>query len=84
MSSRERTAGVLRAILVAIPPASGAVVMDTGIVSIGLTLDHHETLSRVRLVIGVRTWLTARRARRRPCAARPASASAGRLAPPPR
>jgi tellurite resistance protein TehA-like permease len=40
----------------ATPPASGAVVMGTGIVSIGLTLDGRETLSRVILVIDAVVW----------------------------
>jgi tellurite resistance protein TehA-like permease len=38
-------------LLPAIPPASGAVVMGTGIVSVALSLDHFETLSRILLVI---------------------------------
>jgi len=44
-------------ILIAVPPASGAVVMGTGIVSIGLSLDHRETLSRILLVIAAAVWI---------------------------
>ena len=44
-------------ILSAIPPASGAVVMGTGIVSIGLSLDRRETLSRILLAVGAATWI---------------------------
>jgi len=40
----------------AVPPASGAVVMGTGIVSIGLSLDGEETLSRVLLAIAALVW----------------------------
>jgi tellurite resistance protein TehA-like permease len=43
--------------LAAIPPASGAVVMGTGIVSIALSLDGRETLSRVLLGIAACAWL---------------------------
>lgn len=50
--------GALDLILDAVPPASGAVVMGTGIVSIGLSLDGQETLSRVLLALDVATWLT--------------------------
>ena len=39
-----------------IPPASGAVVMGTGIVSVALLLDGHESLSRVVLAIAVVVW----------------------------
>lgn len=58
MTRRGRTAAVVEPILAAIPPASGAVVMGTGIVSIGLALDHHQTLSRILLVIDALAWLT--------------------------
>ena len=44
-------------ILSAIPPASGAVVMGTGIVSIALSLDHRETLSRILLGIAAAAWI---------------------------
>lgn len=46
-----------RRITDAIPPTAGAAVMGTAIVSIGLSLDHRETLSRVLLVIDVTAWL---------------------------
>jgi Voltage-dependent anion channel len=48
-------AGIGR-ILDAIPPASGAVMMSTGIVSIDLSLDGRETLSRILLVIAGLAW----------------------------
>jgi tellurite resistance protein TehA-like permease len=44
-------------ILGAVPPASGAAVMGTGIVSIGLALDGRETLSRILLVICAAAWV---------------------------
>jgi tellurite resistance protein TehA-like permease len=49
--------GALEPTLAAIPPASGAVVMGTGVVSIGLSLDGRETLSRVLLVIAAIVWI---------------------------
>ena len=52
-----RATGALERILAAIPPASGAVVMGTGIVSIGLALDGRETLSRVLLVADALAWV---------------------------
>ncbi|MET8075050.1 tellurite resistance/C4-dicarboxylate transporter family protein [Streptomyces sp. NPDC005303] len=39
------------------PPAAGAAVMATGIVSLGLGLTGHETLSRIALVLGCAAWL---------------------------
>jgi hypothetical protein len=57
MSRGPSPAGTVERILTAIPPASGAVVMGTGIVSVGLSLDHHETLSRVLLVIAAVVWI---------------------------
>src|SRR5437764_1937458 len=45
-------------VLAAIPPASGAVVMGTGIVSIGLGLDHRKSLSVIVFVIAVAAWVT--------------------------
>ncbi|MFF7642267.1 tellurite resistance/C4-dicarboxylate transporter family protein [Streptomyces canus] len=39
------------------PPAAGAAVMATGILSVGLHLAGHETLSRIALVIGCVAWL---------------------------
>jgi tellurite resistance protein TehA-like permease len=50
-------AGVIDRTLDAIPPASGAVVMGTGIVSIALSLDGHETISRIVLVFAAAFWL---------------------------
>jgi len=50
-------AGVVKRTLDAIPPASGAVVMGTGIVSIALSLDRHETISRVLLVLDAVIWV---------------------------
>jgi hypothetical protein len=44
-------------VLNAIPPASGAVVMGTGIVSIGLLLDGRRTFSDVLLVLDAIAWL---------------------------
>lgn len=40
-----------------VPPASGAVVMGTGIVSIALALDGRETLSRILLVATAAVWV---------------------------
>jgi hypothetical protein len=57
MSHGSAPAGALERILSAIPPASGAVVMGTGIVSIGLSLDHEETLSRILLAIAALAWI---------------------------
>jgi tellurite resistance protein TehA-like permease len=53
---RDPPADIRTRILDAIPPASGAVVMGTGIVSIGLALDEHETLSRRLLVLAALIW----------------------------
>ncbi|MGQ4386420.1 tellurite resistance/C4-dicarboxylate transporter family protein [Streptomyces sp. SAS_270] len=39
------------------PPAAGAAVMATGIVSVGLSLTGYETLSRIALVLAVIAWL---------------------------
>jgi tellurite resistance protein TehA-like permease len=50
-------ADIERRLLDAIPPASGAVVMGTGIVSIALLLDHHDTLSDILLVIDAIVWI---------------------------
>jgi tellurite resistance protein TehA-like permease len=52
----ERPLGALERILAATPPASGAVVMGTGIVSIGLSLDGRETLSRLLLAVAAAAW----------------------------
>ncbi|HKE77850.1 MAG TPA: tellurite resistance/C4-dicarboxylate transporter family protein [Solirubrobacteraceae bacterium] len=48
---------MMRRALAAVPPASGAVVMATGIVSIDLSSAGRETLSRVLLCIGTAVWL---------------------------
>ena len=45
-------------VLDAIPPAAGAWVMGTAIVSIGLSLDGREVLSRVILAIAAAIWAT--------------------------
>jgi len=52
------TNGVLGRTLDSIPPAAGAEVMGTAIVSVGLSLDGQETLSRVILVIGAAIWFS--------------------------
>lgn len=57
MPGRRARTGALDLLLDAVPPASGAVVMGTGIVSIGLSLDGHETLSRILLALDGATWL---------------------------
>lgn len=44
-------------LLAAVPPASGAVVMGTGIVSIDLAVDGRETLSRILLALTAAIWL---------------------------
>lgn len=44
-------------VLAAIPPASGAVVMGTGIVSVGLDLDGVTVLSVILLVIDAAIWI---------------------------
>jgi tellurite resistance protein TehA-like permease len=54
---RQRPAETLVRILDAIPPAAGAVVMGTGIVSIALLLDGHETLSVILLVLDAVIWV---------------------------
>ncbi len=53
----QRPVGQLERVLDAIPPTSGAVVMGTGIVSVGLALDGRQTLSRILLVIGATVWV---------------------------
>lgn len=52
-----RVPQVLELILDEIPPASGAVVMGTGIVSVALLLDHQRLLSTILLVIAAAIWL---------------------------
>jgi tellurite resistance protein TehA-like permease len=49
--------GVHLAALKNVPPASGAVVMATGIVSVDLASAGHETLSRILLAIANLVWL---------------------------
>ena len=51
------TDDALQRILAAIPPASGAVVMGTGIVSIALSLDGSEMLSRILLAVAAVVWV---------------------------
>ena len=57
MQHRRVADDVLQRILAAVPPASGAVVMGTGIVSIALSLDGSETLSRVLLALAACVWV---------------------------
>lgn len=53
----DRAPVILRRVVEAIPPASGAVVMGTGIVSIALLLDNHRTLSTILLALDGAIWL---------------------------
>jgi len=55
---RASRATALDRVLDSIPPAPGAEVMGTGIVSIALTLDGYETPSRILLVIAAVMWVT--------------------------
>jgi hypothetical protein len=55
--TRQGDSSVLACILAAIPAASGAVVMGTGIVSVALLLDGDETLSRILLVVAGVAWV---------------------------
>ena len=48
---------MMRRALAAVPPASGAVVMATGIVSVDLSSSGHETLSRILLAIANVVWV---------------------------
>ena len=57
MSAARAPASGFDRVLDAIPPAAGAEVMGTGIVSVALSLDHHETLSRVLLAIAALMWV---------------------------
>lgn len=50
--------GALERMLGSIPPAAGAEVMGTGIVSVALSLDGYETLSRILLVVAGVMWVT--------------------------
>jgi tellurite resistance protein TehA-like permease len=56
--SSRLTAGLLGRTLDSIPPAVGAEVMATGIVSVGLSADGQETLSRLLLAIAAVIWVT--------------------------
>lgn len=47
----------LHRLLDSIPPASGAVVMGTGIVSVALLLDGRHTLSQILLILAAISWL---------------------------
>jgi tellurite resistance protein TehA-like permease len=58
MPSGRATAGVFDRVLDSVPPAAGAEVMGTGILSVALSLDGHETLSRILLVIAGLMWVT--------------------------
>ena len=58
MSAVHATVRGLDRVLDSIPPAAGAEVMGTGVVSIALTLDGYETLSRILLVIAAVMWVT--------------------------
>ncbi len=55
MFAGREPAGGLDRVLDSIPPAAGAEVMGTGIVSVALSLDGDETLSRTLLVIAAAT-----------------------------
>jgi tellurite resistance protein TehA-like permease len=57
MRRRRATEDALKRVLGAIPPASGAVVMGTGIVSIALSLDGRETLSRILIPPDAAVWI---------------------------
>jgi tellurite resistance protein TehA-like permease len=49
--------GAVGRITNAVPPAAGAMVMGTAIVSIGLSLDHRERLSQILLIVDAAAWL---------------------------
>jgi tellurite resistance protein TehA-like permease len=55
--TRQRYPRSLERILAVIPPASGAVVMGTGIVSVALLLDGRETVSRILLAVALVVWV---------------------------
>ncbi len=57
MPAARTIAGGLDGVLDAIPPAAGAEVMGTGIVSVALSLDGMQTLSRILLVITALMWV---------------------------
>jgi tellurite resistance protein TehA-like permease len=52
-----RASDPLARILGEIPPGSGAMVMGTGIVSVALSLDGRESVSRILLVICAVAWM---------------------------
>lgn len=54
---RRPVPGAADRVLDAVPPASGAVVMGTGIVSVALYLDGHDTFSRVLAGLDGAFWL---------------------------
>ena len=58
MNSRRLTDGAFARVLDSVPPAAGAEVMGTGIVSVALSLDGHETLSRILLFVAAVMWVT--------------------------
>ncbi|MBV9006072.1 MAG: tellurite resistance/C4-dicarboxylate transporter family protein [Solirubrobacterales bacterium] len=58
MPSGRAAAGAFHRVLDSVPPAAGAEVMGTGIVSIALSLDGLETISRILLVIAALMWVT--------------------------
>src|SRR4051812_30595075 len=58
MTTLRLTTGVLGRTLDSVPPATGAQVMGTAIVSIGLSLDGQELLSRVILAVAAVLWVT--------------------------
>lgn len=57
MRRSRAAADAIETILDAVPPASGAVVMGTGIVSIALSLDGQETLSVIFLALAAVVWV---------------------------
>jgi hypothetical protein len=56
-AQRDRATGLWDRVLDAVPPASGAVVMGTGIVSVALLLDGRATLSNVLLALDAVVWV---------------------------
>ncbi len=58
MPGGRAAAGAFHRVLDSVPPAAGAEVMGTGIVSIALSLDRQETLSRILLLIAAVMWTT--------------------------
>lgn len=57
MHQEQRAVTVLDRLFRAIPPASGAVVMGTGIVSVDLLVGGHTSLSLVPLVVATIVWV---------------------------